>query len=73
METNPNRVFFRGTHIFWVMSDRDRVMSYENNKSKQPLNVSIISTFVVFDNPPHVVEDLIALDKEGRTHRLTAS
>ena len=28
-----------GTHIFWVMGDGNRVMSYENHKSKEPLNV----------------------------------
>ena len=33
----PNTFLSYGTHIFWVMSDGNRVMSYENHKSKQPL------------------------------------
>ena len=35
---NPNRLLSYGSHHFWVRSDGNRVMSYENHKSKQPLS-----------------------------------
>ena len=33
----PNRLLSYGSHHFWVMDDGNRVMSYGNSKSKQPL------------------------------------
>ena len=34
---NPNNLFSNGSHYFWVMSYGNRIMSYENLKSKQPV------------------------------------
>ena len=36
---NPNNLFSHGSHHFWVMSYGNRVMSYGNSKSKQPLSI----------------------------------
>ena len=33
----PNGLLIYGSHHFWVMSNGNKVMSYGNHKSKQPL------------------------------------
>ena len=40
----PNGLLSHGSHNFWVMGDGNRVMSYENSKSKQPLSVRLVLT-----------------------------
>ena len=76
LKTFPNnQVFFFFFFLRGTSNQVDRTYRAANqcaNALGRP-NVSITSTFDVFDNPPHVVEDLIALDKEGRTNRLTAA
>ena len=34
----PNTLLSRGTHIFWVIGDGNKVMGNGNPKSKQPLS-----------------------------------
>ena len=68
---NPNNLFSHGSHNFWVMSYENRVMSYRNSKSKQPINISpsvvdgvptsCASTLVeiwVRESPPRCVLDV---------------
>ena len=49
LKTMPNRFLSRGTHIFWVIGDGNKVISYGNNKSKQPLSFhdSFIQIFLL--------------------------
>ena len=42
-----NGLLSYGSHHFWVMNYGNRVMSYENNKSKQPLIFLILKEWTL--------------------------